>query len=124
VAFSTRIPLSRNWTSRLTLDSERVGFKDDRTAYRRGHTLWRAENKTSSQHRNWFNVDLNWLDQDPASPRPREGATLSPRVPVDSNHNPSGAFLNDHRVTFMGGLDRTVGGAVWSTTGSFSHANQ
>src|SRR5262249_12495815 len=64
------------------------------------------------------------LNQDPASPRPRDGATLSPLVPVDSNYNPAGAFLNDHRATFIAGFDRSAGSAHWFTSGSFSHSRQ
>lgn len=118
-SFSTPLRLSENWVSRLTLDGERVGFSDDRTAYRRGHALWRVARKKSSP---WFNVDVNWLDQDPASPRPRAGKTLSPLVPVDSNQNPAGAFLNDHRITGAAGFDAHVAGALWSTTASVSHS--
>src|ERR1700704_659245 len=44
-AFSTPIPFFGDWSSRLTLDGERVGFSDDRTEYRRGHALWRIGSK-------------------------------------------------------------------------------
>src|SRR5262249_44570149 len=106
VTFSTPIPLRGEWGSRLTLEAEREGFSDDRTIYRRGHALWRIDRKASNSGRFWFNTDINWLDQDPASPRPRDGAVLSPLVPVDANLNPAGAFLDDHRFSFLGGYDR------------------
>ena len=121
--FSAPVPLLGDWTSRLTIQGEREGFSDDRTAYRRGHGLWRVGRKTDAG-RVWFNGDMNWLDQDPASPRPREGATLSPSVPVDSNQNPAGAFLNDHRGTVMAGFDRGAAGGQWATTASVSHSRQ
>jgi iron complex outermembrane receptor protein len=54
----------------------------------------------------------------------REGTTLSPDNPVDTNYNPPGAFLDDHRFTGMVGFDRKVGGGLWSTTGSVSHSRQ
>jgi iron complex outermembrane receptor protein len=117
-SFSTPIPFFGDWTSRLTVNGERVGFSDDRTAYRRGHALWRAGSKPTDENRTWFNIDVNWLDQDPASPRIRVGQTLSPLNPVDANYNPAGAFLDDHRITGTVGFDRKVGGALWSTTGS------
>src|SRR5262245_11420830 len=104
-AFSTPIPLAGEWSSRLTVNAQREGFSDDRTSFRRGHGLWRVSRKGQDSRRAWFNFDLNWLDQDPASPRPREGPVLSPLVPVDANHNPDGAFLNDHRFTAMAGFD-------------------
>src|SRR5215510_8002979 len=45
VHFSTPVPLSDKWSSRLSLDAQREGFSDDRTNYRRGHALWRVERK-------------------------------------------------------------------------------
>ena len=124
-AFSTPIPLGGNWASRLTVEGERLGFSDDRTAYRRGHGLWRVTRKSSDENRIWFNTDMNWLDQDPASPRPREGTVLSPLVPVDSNQNMAGSFLNDHRGSLMGGFDHPAfGGGEWATTVSVSHSRQ
>ncbi len=124
-AFSTPIPLGGDWGSRLTLEGERLGFSDDRTAYRRGHGLWRVSRKPSDGSRLWFSTDVNWLDQDPASPRPREGAVLSPLVPVDSNQNMAGALLNNHRGSWFGGIDHAAfGGGQWSTTVSVSHSRQ
>jgi outer membrane receptor protein involved in Fe transport len=121
-SFATNIPLSGNWTSRLTLNGERQGFKDDRTAFRRGQGAWRVERKGADQQRVWFSVEFNWLDQDPASPRVRDGAVLSPLNPVDGNYNPAGAFLNDRRVSLTGGFARHAAGGMWSTTASVSHS--
>ena len=123
-AFSTPLPLSKTWDSRLTVEGEREGFSDDRTAYRRGHGLWRVEHKAADSQRVWFNADWNWLDQDPASPRTRVGTTLSPLNPVDANYNPAGAFLNDHRGSFLGGFDRHAAGGEWSTSATLSHSRQ
>jgi len=121
-ALSTPIPLFGDWSSRLTISGEHVGFRDDRTDYRRGRALWRLGAKPVEDNRTWLNFDVNWVDQNPASPRVREGTSLSPRNPVDTNYNPRGAFLDDHRFTGMGGIDRQVGGALWSTTASVSHS--
>ena len=123
-AFATQVPLAGQWASRISLDAQREGFRDDRTAYRRGHGRWTIDRKAEDQKRTWSNFDLNWLDQDPASPRPREGATLSPLVPVDSNHNPADSFLNDHRFTAMGGYDQRAGEGLWSSTASVSHSRR
>src|SRR3954469_8858103 len=70
--FSTPIPLGVNWSSRLSVDGERLGFPDDRTNFRRAHGLWRVGTKPAGENRVWFNADVNWLDQDPASPRLQE----------------------------------------------------
>ena len=125
-SFSIPVPLGGHWKSRLTLDAERLGFSDPREAYRRGHGLWRVERKFAENSRVWLNFDVNWLDQDPNSPRFTDETTheLSPEVPVDANHNPRGAFLNDHRGTIMGGFDRKIGSGVWTTIASVSHSDQ
>jgi outer membrane receptor protein involved in Fe transport len=124
-AFSTAIPLAGHWVSRLTTEGERVGFSDERTSYRRGHGLWRASRGAAESNRIWFNADLDWLDQNPASPRPRVDTTLSSLVPVDSNQNMAAAFVNEHRGTLMGGIDHHVfASGRWSTTVSVSPARQ
>ncbi|MDP9267186.1 MAG: TonB-dependent receptor [Acidobacteriota bacterium] len=124
-SFSTPLPLWGEWKSRLTIEGEREGFSDERTSFVRSHALWRIQRKWDAEHRFWITGDLNWLDQDPASPRVRDGAALSPLTPVDSNYNPAGAFLNDHRGTVMVGFDRPAGQDWhWYMTGSVSHARQ
>jgi len=122
--FAAPIPLSGKWSSRLSVDAQREGFRDDRTNYRRGHALWRVGRKGNGANRAWFNFDMNWLNQDPASPRVRDGRTLTPLVPVDANNNPNGSFLNDRRFTGAAGFDRSVGSGTWSSTVSFSHSRQ
>ena len=122
--FSLPVPLWGDWVSRLTLEGEREGFSDPRTAYRRGHGLWRLARRPAGPNSEWLNVDLNWLDQNPASPRPRVGASLSPLVPVDANQNITGAFLNDHRGTITGGLARALGSGEWNTSASVSRGDQ
>src|SRR6266852_289211 len=52
--FSTAVSLSGNWSSRLTLDGEREGLSDDRTAFRRGHGAWRVARRGADQQRIWF----------------------------------------------------------------------
>ena len=112
-----------HWDSRVSGEFERQGYRDDRTSFVRGHVLWRTSVPWQAG-KWWFAVDGTWLDQDPASPRPRVGQTLTPLVPVDANQNPDGAFLNSNRTAFMAGFDRKAGSADWTLTGSFSHAAQ
>lgn len=122
--FSTPIPLGGDWSSRFSVEGERQGLADDRTNYRRGHGLWQVGKKPVEDNRTWFNVDVNWLDQSPASPRIRDGKVLSPANPADTNYNPPEAFLDDHRFTGMAGFDRKAGKALWSTSVSVSHNRQ
>jgi iron complex outermembrane receptor protein len=118
------IPSSGSWKSRISADLERRGFKDDRTDYKRGHALWRVA-KSDGDRSSWITADVNLLRQDPASPHPRDGAVLSSAVPLDANHNPAGAFLDESRFAVSGGWQRPVGnGSLWGTTLSFTHSSQ
>jgi iron complex outermembrane recepter protein len=116
------LPDLGSWKSRVSVDADRQGFSDDRTSFRRAHAAYRMARGADSG-RTWLMADLNWLGQDPASPRPREGSSLSPNVAVDANHNPAGAFVDETRLTAAFGTERSVGsGMQWNLTGSFSHA--
>ncbi len=115
------VPLGE-WQSRVTFDAERQGFSDDRTSFRRGHVLWLGS-RGSAAGRVWFGLDGARIDQSPASPHPRVGSTLTTMVPLDANHNPSGAFLNDRRVSAWFGIERVRGERAWTTTASVSQAS-
>jgi outer membrane receptor protein involved in Fe transport len=120
---TVRLPKWAGFDSGLTADVTRQGFSDDRTAVRRGHLRWRNA-RTLGSGRLRLDVDGTLLDQDPASPHPREGASLSAAVPLDANHNPDGAFLKDRRILVTTGYERPVGGATWATTFSYGHSGQ
>lgn len=112
------------WKSRFSGDLERQGFKDDHTRVSRGHALLRTGRPLAGGQL-WVAGDLNLLRQDPASPHPRVGAELSPDVPIDANHNPAGAYLNENRVAASAGFDRPIfGDATWGTIASYSFAEQ
>jgi outer membrane receptor protein involved in Fe transport len=120
---SLSVPFSwAGFQSSLALDGGKTGFKDDRTQFSRGHLLWRNA-RTLGGGRFRFDLDANLTDQDPASPTPREGPALSARVPLDSNQNPDGAFLNDRRFTLATGYEKDAVGGLWATTLSFAQAH-
>lgn len=116
------LPQALGFDSRLAADLTRERYADDRTAFNRGHLLWRGR-RALGRGRLRLDVDGTWLDQDPASPTPREGPALSSRVPVDANHNPEGAFLNERRFFVATGYDHGLGRGSWATTLSFTHAS-
>jgi iron complex outermembrane receptor protein len=116
------LPRWSGFDSRLAAGFERRGFRDDRTGFDRFHGLWRNARGLGSG-RFAFDVDVSVVNQDPASPHPREGAGLSASVPLDANHNPEGAFLDDRRFTGTVRYDRPAGSAAWSTVASLSHAS-
>jgi outer membrane receptor protein involved in Fe transport len=108
--------------SRVAADYTRRGFRDDRAGFDRVHGLWR-NTRALGRGRLGFDVDLAWVNQDPASPHPREGGGLSARVPLDANHNPAGAILDNRRSTVTLRYHRPLAGASWSTAASVSDAS-
>lgn len=117
------LPQALGFDSRLAAGLTRERYSDDRTGFNRGHVLWRGGRVLGGGR---LRLDLHgtWLDQDPASPTPREGPALSSRVPVDANHNPDGAFLNERRFFAAAGYDHGLGRATWTTTTSYTHSSQ
>ena len=116
------LPHAGGWDSRLSVDGERTGFKDERTSFSRGHASWRGT-KAGNDRKMWALFDLNVLQQDPASPHPRAGGALSTQVPLDANQNPSGAFLDDTRVSGAFGFERpSFRGSRWTMSLSVSHS--
>ncbi|HEX9942650.1 MAG TPA: TonB-dependent receptor [Thermoanaerobaculia bacterium] len=118
-SFSTALPDAGRLKQSLTVDGERQGFKDDRTGFDRGHVLYRA---SAGGFR--FDFDGSIVNQDPASPHPRQGSALSPLVPLDANHNPRDAKIDENRLHFVTGYDRTLGSGAWSTTLSYTHSER
>ena len=112
------------WKARATVDADRQGFQDNHTAYSRGHALLRTA-KVEDHARTWVSADINILQQDPATPHLREGASLSSTTPLDANYNPAGAFINENRFQGAAGFERQVlHGATWGTMASFAFSAQ
>jgi iron complex outermembrane receptor protein len=119
---TAKLPDWGGFQSALSVDGRKQGYKDDRTEFGRGHLLWRNYHPLSNGSFR-FNVDGTFINQDPASPRPRQGPVLSPLVPPDANQNPAGAFLNDRRYAFSLGYDRPLGSATWESTLSYTRSS-
>lgn len=114
------LPSVGPWTSRLSGDFDRIGFRDEHTGITRGHGLLRTSRSLASGQL-WLTSDLNILRQDPASPHPRVGTELTSAVPLDANHNPAGAYANLNKIAVAAGFDRNIfGDASWGTTASFA----
>ena len=123
-ALDLALPGVRDWASRLTLDVDRQGFRDDHTSFSRGHGLFRAA-RTADDRKSWLTADVNVLNQDPASPHVREGTSLSSATPLDANYNPRNAYLDENRIAIATGFDRPVmNGVRWGTTASYTFAAQ
>jgi iron complex outermembrane recepter protein len=117
------VPTWLGFGSSLSADFDRQGFADDRTSFKKGHVLWR-NGQTWGSNNFHFDVEGTWLRQQPASPSPRTGAVLDPEVPLDSNQNPEGAFVNEDRFFLNLGYDRALSFGAWSTTFSYTHSKQ
>jgi iron complex outermembrane receptor protein len=122
-AFSTAIPRWAGFSSSLAVDFQRQGFRDDRTSFRRSHLLWRNA-RPAGEGRFRFDIDVTLLDQDPASPHPREGGSLTTAVPIDANQNPEGAFLDENRFSIDTGYERPLAGGDWFTTAQLASSEQ
>ncbi len=122
-AVSTSLPQIGGFRQSLTVDGERQGFKDDRTQYDRGHVLYRSTlDAAGGTFR--FDLDGTVVNQDPASPRVREGRVLSPLSRLDANYNPSDAKLDEDRLHFVTGYERSLAGGAWSTTLALTHSTR
>jgi len=123
-ALALRLPAAAGVDSSLIVDHDQQGFADPRTDFKRTHALW--QNRIQALDGVFrVNLEVAAMDQQPASPFPRVGKALTDQVPLDANHNPAGAFVNDRRTTLTLGYDRTAGtAALWSTTLSGSRASQ
>ena len=123
-AIDAAVPFLAKWDSRISADFDRQGFDDEHTSFARGHGLWRMSNNGPAR-RTWLSADVNVLRQDPASPHPREGTSLSSNVPLDANHNPANAYLDENRFALNGGFERNIlRGASWGTTASYTFSGQ
>ncbi|HET6266751.1 MAG TPA: TonB-dependent receptor, partial [Acidobacteriota bacterium] len=119
------LPSGENWKNALSANFDSQGYKTDRTDFKKGHILYRGQSMISDGLFH-VDVDLTFLRQHPASPRPRvdeptEPELIDPEVPLDSNQNPSDSKFNEDRYHFVAGYDHKVGGADWSILGAYSH---
>lgn len=121
VAVALALPELGGYRHSLIADSAEEGFRDDRTSFRRSHLLYRGESQAGRGVFR-FDADLSFLAQDPASPHPREGRVLSPRIPLDANHHPAGARQDEDRFQLSGSYERPVGKGSWSTLLAFTHS--
>ena len=100
---SVAYPLSQSTTFRQSIiaSAERRGFRDEASQYDRAHVLYRLGTGNFR-----FDADATLVRQDPSSPHPRQGPILSANTPLDANHNPDDARLDENRIQLHGGWSR------------------
>jgi len=123
--FALGLPLSKTsdrWQQSVFVDGEHQGLAGDRTGCSRWHGLYRGSAELGAGH---FTMDLDSsrVQQQPVSPHPREGATLSDRVPLDANNNPRGAKQNETRNQVAFGYVLPTDLGEWSTRLAFAQNN-
>ena len=107
----------------LAVNYDKKGLADDRAGYDKAHLLYRGLlDAAGGTFR--FDFDGTMVNQEPTSPHPREGRTLTPRVPVDANHNPRDAKMDENRFHFVTGYDHAFDFGDWSTTLSFTRTER
>ena len=123
---SLAVPVSAakdgGFASSLLVDAERQRLSADRTGFDRTHALYRARGDVGGGTLG-LDIDASVVNQNPASPHPLEGTTLTPRFPLDANVNPSDARLNETRfqLALDYALDTALGG--WNTKLSLAHTD-
>lgn len=117
------LPITQRETLRqsITANYEKRRFRDSRTDFDRLHMLYRAAAPLAGGTFH-FDADLMRLGQSPASPHPRSGRVLSPRVPLDANHNPRGAKMDETRLHAVAGFE-TKATIPWTTTLAVTHSD-
>jgi hypothetical protein len=109
------LPGFGNFAQSLALTAEHKGFAQSRSELSRLHALYRLAGATALGA---LHLDLQAvsLRQDPYSPHPREGASLTLRFPFDANVNPLDAKTDQDRAQANIGLASDLGLAHWETT--------
>lgn len=107
------------WQQSLFLDGEHQALASDRAGWARWHALYRGATTIGSGDFT-FDLDSTLLRQEPASPHPREGRTLTDRVPLDANHNPGGARIDENRTQVALAYELSTRLGNWTTRLAFA----
>ena len=106
----------------LLVDAEQKELSNDRAGYDRAHALYRYAGPMGAGEFG-FDADLSVLRQDPTSPVVRAGPVLSPLIPLDSNHNPSDARIDEDRFHVVARYQQETGLGDFSALASYTRTN-
>ena len=109
------LPSSGEWHHSISAGYGKTGFQDDRTDVDRAHLLYRGDADLGAGKLR-LDFDTAIVNQDPASPLPRVGTTLTTLIPIDTNHNPSDAKQDEDRYHLVIGYTAKAFGGDWATT--------
>lgn len=111
------LPLSTaqdRWQQSLFVDGEKQALAPDRAGWQRSHALYRGATQLGNGDFT-FDVDITRLQQQPASPQPRQGKTLSSRIALDNNQNPRNARMDEERSQASFGYVLPTAWGEWTT---------
>ncbi len=116
VSAGGNLPELGSYKQALTVNVEKHGYAEDRTAYERYHALYRGKSDLGfgTLH---VDGDVSILPQDPSGNLLlRDGLTLHNELPIDANFNPAGAKLDQQRYALNVGLDGNSSAGDWAVT--------
>ena len=112
---TSSLPSIGGYKQSLSANIEKRGYKTDREDYSRYHLLYRGAS-TLDAGRFHVDADFSSVPQTPPSVLLRVGKSLRNDIPIDANHNPADAKLNQKRGHIALGFDSKTGMGEWSTT--------
>lgn len=114
---SVYLPLAAigDYRQSLAANYDSKGSSADRAGFDRGHLLYRGALAAAGGNFR-LDFDATFLQQEPASPHVRQGRTLTTATPLDANHNPRDAKLDENRFHLVTGYDRAIAEGAWTTT--------
>lgn len=122
-AMFSALPALGDFKQSLSVSFTDNRYRDHRSGFKRGHVLYRGAGDTR-----WgklrLDFDATMVGQDPASPHPRVGKTLSPFIPLDANHNPRDARQDEDRYHLVAGHSLAAFSGEWTTTVAVTHAQR
>ena len=116
-AFVGDLPGLDSYSQSITANVEKRGFKVDRQDYNRYHLLYRGGSAVGETAHFHLDADLSALRQTPGNVIFRNGASLrTDLLPIDANHNPSDAAIDQNRQQLNLGFDGHDGPRDWAAT--------
>lgn len=117
---TTSLPAMGGFKQSLAANIERRKFSVDREDYERYHLFYRGAADLGIG-RLRIDGDISVVPQTPANLIFRNGPQLRTDIlPVDANHNPSDAKLDQDRYHLVVGFDSDLGIGQWSTSIAFT----
>jgi outer membrane receptor protein involved in Fe transport len=113
------LPAIGGWQHALSANVEKRGYSVDRQEYERYHLFYRGATEVLGG-RFHLDTDLSDLPQTPGNVAIRSGSALRSDLPLDANHNPADAKLDQQRLHLATGLDFDTHFGQWTTTVAYT----